>query len=149
MTDSAVMQQTFSMAERICTLIGGDSLREVSAKLALQGVVVSAQAVQKWKKGGNVSDENIAALAAAYNSTPEYIKFGAGPPRPLSDAQIAAAELVGEIDIEPIVQEAFDFMKYKLETSPLLAKDPAAMARYFRWIETVRAQPKQKKKGST
>jgi hypothetical protein len=139
---SFAMQHTSSMAHRICEIIGRDSVRMVADKLALQGVTVSPQAVQKWKHGGNITDENIAALAAAYHSTPEYIKFGTGPVRQLSERQKAAAELVDDPAIGEMVQEGLDFIRYKIEHSPLTSKDPKAMAKYFNMLDILTGRKK-------
>lgn len=138
---SFAMQDTRSMAHRICEIVGKDSLRKIADKLALQGVTVSPQAVQKWKLGGNITDENIAALAAAYQSTPEYIKFGLGPIRYLDERQEAAAELVADPVIGEMVQEGLDFIRYKIASSPLTSKDPKAMAKYFKLLDILAGTP--------
>lgn len=138
---SFTMQATNSMSQRITEIIGSDSLRAVARKLALHGVEVSPQAVQKWKNGGDITIENIEALAAAYHSTPAYIRYGTGPAHPLSDKQAAAAELVEAEEIQEIVQEGCDFIRYKVENSALTSKDPKAMAKYFKLLDILTGTP--------
>ena len=94
------MQTTSSMAKRIREITDGDSLRAIAARIALHGGSASPQAVQKWLQGGRLTDANIEALARAYRSTPEYIKFGTGPAQVLTERQSAAAELVADPEIE-------------------------------------------------
>lgn len=64
------------MADRIKALTGKDSSGAVSRKLALRGVTVSPQAVDKWWKGGQISEENLIALCAEYGRTPAWVRYG-------------------------------------------------------------------------
>lgn len=124
-------------SQRVRELVGKDTLKVITQKLAVQGVSVSEQAVHKWFNGGNISDENVLALASAYRSTPEWIKYGTGPKYVLTEGQQAAAELAGADDIREEVQAGFDFIRYKIEQSPLLANDPATAAHYLKMIDAI------------
>lgn len=130
-------------AQRIRDLIGKDTLKVVTQKLAMHGVSVSEQAVHKWLNGGNISDENVVALASAYRSAPEWIKYATGPKYVLTEGQQAAAELAGAEDIREEVQAGFDFIRYKIEQSPLLASDPATAAHYLKMIDVLTRAPKK------
>lgn len=91
---------TQDRSQRIRDLIGKDTLKTVTQKLALQGVSLTEQAVHKWQNGGNITDENVVALAKAYRSTPEWIKYGTGPKYVLTDKQQAAADIADDAEIE-------------------------------------------------
>lgn len=124
-------------AQRIVELIGDDTLKVVTQKLALHGVSITEQAVHKWRNGGNIEDENVVALAKAYRSTPEWIKYGTGTKYVLTESQQAAAEIAGDDSIREEVQAGFDFIRYKLEQNALLSKDPEKAAHYFKMIDII------------
>lgn len=132
------MQATNSMAKRISDLLGNDSVPQAAAKIQLAGGKVTVQGIHKWLNGGQISEPNLLALAAAYGSTPAYIRYGVQE-KPLSESQQAAADLVGE---EPdMAQEAFDFMSYRINRS--VADNPDKLRRYMEMIEKISKAGKQ------
>lgn len=132
--DSSSMQLAGSMAERIAEVTRGDSLRDVAAKVQMHGGSASHTAVQKWLNGGNIDEQNLVALCAAYNVSPAYVRYGVGPRDALNEKQQAAAELVDD-DPPEWVQKGFDFMRYSIARSPL--DDPEAMAHYMKLLDTL------------
>lgn len=111
--DDSLMRTITPMATRITELIGRDSLPQAVAKIQLAGGKVTVQGLHKWKNGGEITEANLAALAKAYGTTPAYIRYGVTQ-RTMSDAEIAAAELVRSSPA--LAAEAFDFARYKLES---------------------------------
>lgn len=112
--DDPGMQTKTNMADRVCELIGDDSLPQAVAKIQLQGGKATVQAVHKWKHGGEISEPNLKALAAAYGSSPAWIRYGVTV-KTLTKAQEAAAELAA---LQPeILAEAFDFARFRLDKS--------------------------------
>lgn len=83
--------------------------------------------------GGNIDEANLVALAAAYLSSPAYIRYGVREAPQLTERQQAAAELVAN-DPPPWVQQGFDFMRYQLERSPLTDNGPHGAAAYLRLL---------------
>lgn len=122
------------MADRIREITRGDSLRDIAVKVQAHGGSASHTAVGKWLSGGNIDEQNLVALCAAYGASPAYVRYGVGPRDALNEKQQAAAELV---DDEPPewVQAGFDFMRYQIARSPL--SDPEAMRRYMKLLDTL------------
>lgn len=130
------------LAARVVQLLANDTLSETSRKLAFVGVTVSPAAISKWKNGGNITDANIDALARVYKTTPEWIKYGTGPRQTLSESQEAAAELANDPAIHEELEAAIEFLRFRVQRNPLLSKDPAVMARYFRLMDAITKTPK-------
>ncbi|HMM73697.1 MAG TPA: hypothetical protein PKC22_16005 [Rhodocyclaceae bacterium] len=135
------MQETGTMASRIVSIIGKDSLRDVARKVQLHGGSASHMAVQKWTKGGDIEESNLVAFCAAYGTTPAYVRYGIGERAALSERQLAAAELIDNSPPE-FVQQGLDFMRYQLVRSPLMG-DPERTARYLKLLDTLVGAKKQ------
>ena len=94
MQHSGMHRSTTDMAQRIAEITRGDSTRTIAAKVVQHGGNASHTAVSKWLAGGNIDEANLVALAAAYLSSPAYIRYGVREAPQLTERQQAAAELV-------------------------------------------------------
>lgn len=126
------MQTRTRMADRIAEITRGESTREIAQKIELHGGRASHTAVHKWLAGGNIDEHNLAALCAAYGSTPAYVRYGVQSEPALTERQRAAAELLAN-EPPPQVQQGFDFMKYQLERLPFDG-NPERAAHYLRLL---------------
>ena len=65
-----------TLADRLRKVFGDDKPPTVARKLDLHGTPISYQAIYKWLKGGDVSDEFIVAVADLYGCDKAWLKYG-------------------------------------------------------------------------
>lgn len=123
-----------TLAERVREAIGRDVAAEVSRKLASIGVVVSYQAVHKWLRGGNISDEKIAALAQVYGVSEAWLKYGTGARTRRSEALVEVGDIVAVLDPESRKQ-AIGYLEFLLSRQGM---PPELMGRYLGMIDKIK-----------
>ena len=130
-----------TLTERINEIIGKDSGGEVSRKMRPYGVDVTYQAVHKWMNGGNLTEENITALCAAYHVSEAWLRYGEGEKRILTPGQEATIDLFGALPAEN-VQSALDFIEFQLNRP----EGPSALEKkaYRDMISRIRADMEAK-----
>ena len=126
-----------TLADRLRETFGNDTGGAVARKLALHGASVSYQAVHKWLNGGNVSDENLAAVAAAYGVSLAWLKYGEG------DKRAPIAEVMEALPPES-QQQVLDFIEFQLNR-PGLPLTPQSVARYLAMIDRIKQDMDTKK----
>lgn len=123
-----------SLADRLREVFGRDKASHVSAKLAKHGISVSYQAIHKWLKGGNVSDENLQAVAEIYGVSAAWLKYGTGARAPARNELAHVGEVIEALDAESR-RVAVEHLHFLLTRQ---AMPPETMGRYLAMIDRIK-----------
>lgn len=136
--------KTDTMAERFEHLRGGMSYEALSDAIYRKtGVRISAQAMHKWSKGGNIDPKNVPAVCEFFGVNDAWFVYGSGP-----ESKLSLEEVVNALP-DPAREKTMDFIRYQIERSAteteIFAKEPERITAYLKYIDQVIRAPKEKK----
>lgn len=142
----ARMQSIGSLPDRLRLAFGEDKPPTVAKKLTLRGHSITYQSIYKWLKGGLMDDDSIAAVCAEYDVRPEWLKFGSGPMRAVSERSRQIAEIVDALPPRQLELQ-LEFLRFTVDQSTelkVMENLPSYMAMIDRFIADMK-----KKRGET
>lgn len=137
----AMVKSTTTFAQRFQELRAGRTYAALADDLKKSaGIEVTAQTLHNWASGKtDITEDNLAALAAYYRVRPSWLRYGEGPREPEPRLEDVLSGLPDEER-----QQVFDFVRYKIERADaVIAKE--RMASYLTMIDRIRADMKNKK----
>jgi len=133
-----MVEKTQTFAERFEQLRAGMAYQALAEAIFRKtGKKISAQALNKWSKGGGVGLENVTAAAEFFGVDEAWLMYGTGDP--------AAPSLQQVVDALPAddSQQVLDFVEYKIaKAEGLIASDSAGD--YMKMIAKIREDMKRR-----
>lgn len=136
--------KTESFAARFERLRGGMSYEALSEAIKRKtGVQISAQAMHKWSRGGNIDQKNIKPVCEFFGVEESWLMYGTG-----QESKLSLDELVNALP-EAEREKTVDFIRYQVERSAtethLFAEDPARLTEYLKFIDRLIQNRRTKK----
>lgn len=107
------------------------TLRKLSEELNVAtGRRITAQAMSKWEKGGDIHEQHLEAVARYFGRSASWFRYGIDLPGPTDEADITILRVLKRAPITT-KRELLDYLRFRIEnnnTVPLAAEERARYA---------------------